>query len=81
MRSKGVRVDLDKAEQTKTKLLTMKKQILKEIKDDTNIDVEPWVATSVAKVFDYHNIHYDETGVSKTSILYKKLGYKTVHIL
>jgi DNA polymerase I-like protein with 3'-5' exonuclease and polymerase domains len=43
----------------------MKKQILKEIKDDTNIDVEPWVATSVAKVFDYHNIHYDETGISK----------------
>jgi DNA polymerase I-like protein with 3'-5' exonuclease and polymerase domains len=65
MRSKGVRVDLDKAEQTKTKLLTMKKQILKEIKDDTNIDIEPWVATSVAKVFDYHNIHYDETDKSK----------------
>ena len=65
MRQKGVRVDLDKAEQTKTKLLQMKKQVMKEIKDDTNIDIEPWVSTSVAKVFDHFNIHYEKTGKSE----------------
>tara|TARA_E500000305_G_C4024843_1_gene241180 strand:+ start:52 stop:1944 length:1893 start_codon:yes stop_codon:yes gene_type:complete len=65
MRIKGVRVDLDKAEQVKAKLSQMKKTFVKQIKDDTGIIVYPWVATSIAKVFDHYNVPYGRTEDSK----------------
>jgi len=65
MRSRGVRVDLDKAEQTKLTLAKREKEIVNEIKRDTGIVVEPWVATSVASVLDYYGLDCPKTDNTK----------------
>jgi DNA polymerase I-like protein with 3'-5' exonuclease and polymerase domains len=64
MRMRGVRVDLDKADQVKTRLLAEENSLLKGIKDKTGVDVSIWAAASVAKVFDALNLEYPKT--SKT---------------
>jgi len=61
MREKGVRVDLNRAEQTKSILQKREKELLASVKKDTGILVEPWVATSVASVLDYYQIPYTTT--------------------
>jgi len=61
MKFQGVRVDLDKAEQTKKDLIKKEKQLLKDIKKIAGFDVEIWAAASIAKAFDTQNIPYDRT--------------------
>ena len=61
MREKGVKVDVDNAEQVKKTLSWRKQDLIKEIKHETGINVEPWVARSVASVFDHHGIYYNKT--------------------
>mgnify|MGYP003134610730 FL=1 len=61
MRQKGVLIDLDKAEQTKKLLHEQEEQIRKEIKRNTGVLVEPWVATSVASVLEHYGIEYKTT--------------------
>jgi len=61
MKTKGVRVDIDKAEQTKKLLLQKETQLLTEIKDLTQVNVEPWAAASIAKAFDALGLTYDRT--------------------
>ncbi len=61
MKSKGVRVDLEKADTIKNDLLSKEKKLLTSIKKLTNQDVEVWAAASVAKAFDALNIKYDRT--------------------
>ena len=65
MRSRGVRVDLDKADQTKKVLAKREKEISDEIKRDTGIVVEPWVATSVAAVLDHYGLDCPTTENTK----------------
>lgn len=65
MREKGVAVDLDKAEQAKAGLIKAKKELVSGIKHDTGIEVQPWVATSVAKVFDHYGLYYSRTEDTK----------------
>ena len=57
----GVRIDLEKAERLKQKLLRETKSILSKIKKETGLGCELWAAASIAKVFDYHNIPYGRT--------------------
>ena len=38
--------------------------MLRDIEHDTGITVEPWVATSVAKVFKHYNLYYETTETS-----------------
>ena len=57
----GVRIDLDRAEKLKQKLLRETKTILSKIKKETGVSVEPWAAASIAKVFDHHKIPYGRT--------------------
>jgi DNA polymerase I-like protein with 3'-5' exonuclease and polymerase domains len=57
----GVRIDLDRAEKLKQKLLRETKSILSKIKKETGVSVEPWAAASIAKVFDHHKIPYGRT--------------------
>ena len=64
MREKGVKVDVDKAEQTKKDLKDLKQAVLRDIEHDTGITVEPGVATSVAKVFKHYNLYYETTETS-----------------
>jgi DNA polymerase I-like protein with 3'-5' exonuclease and polymerase domains len=52
MRFKGVRVDVEKAEKIKKKLIEEEKKLLFKIKELTKIDVELWAAASIAKAFD-----------------------------
>ena len=61
MRFKGVRVDLDKAEKIKKKLVKQEQRILKEIKKKTKVDVNIWAANSIAQVFMKLNLPYDKT--------------------
>ena len=61
MKKKGVRVDVDHAERTKKNLFTTEKKILKKIHDATNVHVDVWTPTSVAKAFDAAGISYERT--------------------
>jgi DNA polymerase I-like protein with 3'-5' exonuclease and polymerase domains len=61
MRFKGVRVDVEKAEKIKQRLIEEEKKLLFKIKELTNIDVELWAAASIAKAFDALKLPYDKT--------------------
>ncbi len=61
MRARGVCVDLDKAEQSRIKLRKRVTELKAYIKDKSGVDVEPWAAASVQKVFDSLNLTYERT--------------------
>lgn len=61
MKARGVRVDIDKAEQVQKELKKREDVLLAEIKDLTQVNVEPWVATSIAKAFDAVGLTYERT--------------------
>ena len=61
MREKGVKVNIDGAETAKKKLIGLKQDLIADIKNETGVSVEPWVATSGASVFDHHNLYYERT--------------------
>jgi len=65
MKTRGVRVDIDKAELVKKDLLGREQNLLKEIKEETGIFIEPWVATSIAKAFDSLGLKYHRTETSE----------------
>ena len=56
MKFKGVRVDVEKAQQLKNTLISKEQKLMKEIKDETGIEVQLMAARSVAKVFDKLNV-------------------------
>ena len=61
MKWNGVRVDLEKAETIKKNLQAQENKVLRQIKKDTNVDVDIWAAVSVAKAFDKLKITYERT--------------------
>lgn len=61
MKTRGVRVDMDRAEQVKKNLTEREQALLKEVKEETGVAIEPWVATSIAKAFDSVGIKYATT--------------------
>lgn len=61
MRQRGVRVDLDKAEQSRVQLRKRVSDLKAYIKDKSGVDIEPWAAASVQKVFDSMNLTYERT--------------------
>ena len=61
MREKGVKVDIDNAEITKKKLIELKRGVTRDIEHETGVKIEPWVARSVASVFDHYGLHYNKT--------------------
>ena len=65
MRFKGVRVDLEKAQNIKLNLIKREEQLIKKIKDLTGVDVEIMAARSIAKAFDKLKLPYDRTTKSK----------------
>lgn len=62
MRSRGVRVDLDRAEQNRTLLEKQENEIIKKIKSEYGVAVDIWAAQSVAKAFDAASLTYPTTG-------------------
>ena len=67
MRTKGVRVDLEKAARAKIKLKEKTKEIRRWIKSKTSIDIEPWASASVKKVFEELNLSYPRTDAGSPS--------------
>jgi len=61
MRFKGVRVDVEGAHKLKTSLVAQEKQLLLEVKKETEIDVQIWAARSIAKVFEKLHLPFDRT--------------------
>ena len=61
MRFKGVRVDLEKADNIKKNLMDREAKIVNKIKGLTGIDVEIHAARSIAKAFDKLKLPYDRT--------------------
>lgn len=62
MRSRGVRVDMDRAERSKKELEKQEQEILKKIKSEYGVAVDIWAAQSVAKAFDAAGLEYPLTG-------------------
>ena len=65
MRFKGVRVNLERADNIKKSLMHKEKKILSSIKALTGVDVEIMAARSIAKAFDKLKLPYDRTEKSK----------------
>ena len=65
MKKKGVKVNVDHAEKTKKFLHTSEKKILKKIHEITNVHVDIWTPTSVAKAFDAAGVSYERTKKSQ----------------
>jgi DNA polymerase I-like protein with 3'-5' exonuclease and polymerase domains len=61
MKFKGVRVDVEKAQETRKNLLEQEGKILNKIKGLCGLEVEIHAARSIAKAFDKLNIPYDKT--------------------
>ena len=61
MRFKGVRVDVERAHQLKKQLASEEKQILLQVKKETQIEPQIWAARSIATVFDKLKLSYDRT--------------------
>tara|TARA_R100001224_G_scaffold44272_1_gene25516 strand:+ start:456 stop:2330 length:1875 start_codon:yes stop_codon:yes gene_type:complete len=61
MKTKGVRVDIDKAELVKGDLKKREDVLLKQIKEETGVSVSPWEAASIARAFDSLGISYKRT--------------------
>ena len=79
MKTKGVRVDVDKAHKTKKELAKLEKSLVDEIVKETGVAVEPWVATSVAKVFDAVGLSYSRTEKSGAPMFTKQFLANNTH--
>ncbi len=67
MRARGVRVDLDRAEQSRKILRERKQELLAFVKDKTGVDVEVWAADSIKKVFEDLGLPYPRTDAGAPS--------------
>jgi len=79
MKTKGVRVDVEKAHETKKDLTKIEKSLIQEIVKETGVTVEPWVATSVAKVFDAVGLPYSRTEKSGAPMFTKQFLANNTH--
>jgi DNA polymerase I-like protein with 3'-5' exonuclease and polymerase domains len=65
MRQRGVRVDLDQAEQLYKKLTKQQAETVAAIKHQSGIEIAPWNARSLANVFDHLGLQYRRTEKTK----------------
>ena len=61
MRSTGVRVDLDKAEQNKKSIRKEANKLRTKIKKESGLDVDIWASASIQKMFDKLGMTYNTT--------------------
>ena len=81
MRFKGVRVDLEKAQNIKLNLIKREETLIKKIKDLTSVDVEIMAARSIAKAFDKLKLPYDRTAKSNEPSFTKNFLQNHPHAL
>ena len=67
MKFKGVRVDVEGAHKLKQQLSEQERQLLQEVKKETQIDCQIWAARSIAKVFEKLNLPFDRTEKTKAT--------------
>ena len=79
MKTKGVRVDIDKAELVKKDLQNREDNLLKEIKTETGVSVSPWEAASIAKAFDSLGLKYHRTENSNAPSFTKQFLVNHTH--
>ena len=79
MKFKGVRVDVEKAHHLKNSLIAREEKLMKEIKDETGVEVQLMAARSVAKVFDKLGLNYERTQKSKAPSFTKNFLSKHTH--
>jgi DNA polymerase I-like protein with 3'-5' exonuclease and polymerase domains len=65
MKFKGVRVDIDKAQQLKQQLVRQENELLLKVKQETGIEPQIWAARSIAEIFGKLKLHYAKTEKSK----------------
>ena len=58
MRTKGVRVDLDKAEQNKKLIRKQSKLLRGKIEKEAGMEVDIWASASIQKMFDKLGMEY-----------------------
>ncbi len=61
MKFKGVRIDIERADQLKKELVLKEQDLLLEVKKETGLDIQIMAARSIAKMFDHLKLHYDRT--------------------
>ena len=61
MKFKGVRINIDKAQELKQKLVTQENELLFKIKQETGIEPQIWAARSIAEIFDKKELKYERT--------------------
>jgi len=61
MRTKGVRVDLEKAERNKKSLREQSKYLRGVLEKEANMDVDIWASASIQKMFDKLELEYPRT--------------------
>ena len=64
MKTKGVRVDLDKADQIDIALKKKVEELKKFIKSKSGIEIQPWASDSVRQVFEKLDLKYPRTEAS-----------------
>ena len=72
MRFRGVRVDVEKAHTVKQDLAYQEELILREIKKESNIDIQLMAARSIATLFDKLGLEYSRTAKSDEPSFTKK---------
>ena len=67
MRKRGVRVDLDGAENAKRLLKARTKDLRAQIKNISGVDIDPWASASVERMFQALNLEYPRTDAGAPS--------------
>ena len=67
MRTKGVRIDVEGAENAGKELTRQEKDILRAVKKEYGVEVDIWAAASVAKGFDKLGLTYNRTAKGQPS--------------
>ena len=65
MRQRGVRVQVERAEELQKEMMTQEKEILKAIKKESGIEVDIWASRQIAKAFDKLKLDYPRTEKTK----------------
>ena len=65
MRQRGVRVQVEKAEELKKEMKSQEKEILMAIKKESGIEVDIWASRQIAKAFDKLKLDYPRTEKTK----------------
>jgi len=81
VRRRGVRIDVDRAEQLRDRLHREVEELRAEIRARVGVEVDLWAAASVARAFDVVGLKYGRTAKTKAPSITQDLLKKTPHWL